>query len=214
MQALAVAARARRKLALLYSTSTDSRRSTTSLGHRGGDELLKALSERLSATVRGGDTVARLGGDEFAVIQVELRTAPDAAILAERLMAAWRHPCGSANRGGDRRQRRIALFPDDGSTADELRANADVALYSAKSSGRSRMAYYRPELTQEVRARGRCARACARDRGRRAGAALSAQDLLGRRLGRRARGAAALASSAARPARPPACSSRWPRRPG
>jgi predicted signal transduction protein with EAL and GGDEF domain len=56
----------------------------------------------------------------------------------------------------------IALFPEDGSTADELRANADVALYSAKSSGRSRMAYYRPELTQEVRARGAMRRELAR----------------------------------------------------
>ncbi|MFZ1431383.1 MAG: EAL domain-containing protein, partial [Geminicoccaceae bacterium] len=56
----------------------------------------------------------------------------------------------------------IAVFPDDGSTADELRANADVALYSAKSSGRARMAFYRPELTQEVRTRGALRRELAR----------------------------------------------------
>ena len=56
----------------------------------------------------------------------------------------------------------VALFPDDGSTADELRANADVALYSAKSAGRSRMAYYRPELTTEARTRGLLRRDLAR----------------------------------------------------
>ena len=97
------------------------------------------------------------------MIQVELRSPPDAAILAERLMAAAATPVRvgqhdvviGASVG-------IALFPDDGSTADELRANADVALYSAKSSGRSRMAYYRPELTQEVRARGAMRRELAR----------------------------------------------------
>ncbi len=163
IQALAVAARARRKLALLYVDLDGFKEINDTLGHRAGDELLKALSERLSTTVRGGDTIARLGGDEFAVIQVELRTPPDAAILAERLMTAMATPVRvgqhdvviGASVG-------IALFPDDGSTADELRANADVALYAAKSSGRARMAYYRPELTQEVRARGAMRRELAR----------------------------------------------------
>ena len=163
VQALAVAARARRRLALLYLDLDGFKDINDSLGHRAGDELLKSVAERLRRTVRGGDTIARLGGDEFAVIQVELRNPSDAAILAERLMAAAATPTKvgqhelviGASIG-------VALFPDDGSTADELRANADVALYSAKSAGRARMAYYRPELTQEVRTRGALRRELAR----------------------------------------------------
>lgn len=163
VQALAVAARARRRLALLYLDLDGFKDINDSLGHRAGDELLRAVAERLAGTVRGGDTIARLGGDEFAVIQIELRSAPDAAVLAERLMAAAARPLRigqhdiaiGASVG-------IALFPDDGSTADELRANADVALYSAKSAGRSRMAYYRPELTTEARTRGLLRRDLAR----------------------------------------------------
>ena len=121
------------------------------------------VAERLATSVRGGDTIARLGGDEFAVIQIELRTATDAAVLAERLMAAAAKPIRigqqemviGASVG-------IALYPDDGGTADELRANADVALYSAKAAGRARMAYYRPELTTEARTRGLLRRDLAR----------------------------------------------------
>jgi EAL domain-containing protein (putative c-di-GMP-specific phosphodiesterase class I) len=56
----------------------------------------------------------------------------------------------------------IALFPEDGGTADEMCANADVALYSAKAAGRARMAYYRPELTTEARTRGMLRRDLAR----------------------------------------------------
>ena len=163
IQALAVAARARRRLALLYLDLDGFKEINDSLGHRAGDELLRVVAERLATTVRGGDTIARLGGDEFAVIQIELRTATDAAILAERLMAAAAKPMRvgqqdvviGASVG-------IALFPDDGGTADELRANADVALYSAKAAGRARMAYYRPELTTEARTRGLLRRDLAR----------------------------------------------------
>jgi diguanylate cyclase (GGDEF)-like protein len=163
IQALAVAARARRRLALLYLDLDGFKEINDTLGHRAGDELLRVVAERLATSVRGGDTIARLGGDEFAVIQIELRTATDAAILAERLMNAAAKPIRvgqqdlviGASIG-------IALYPDDGGTADELRANADVALYSAKAAGRARMAYYRPELTTEARTRGLLRRDLAR----------------------------------------------------
>ena len=163
IQALAVAARARRRVALLYLDLDGFKEINDSLGHRAGDELLRAIAERLAGSVRGGDTIARLGGDEFAVIQIELRSAPDAALLAERLMTAAARPLRIAQQDvvvgtsvG------IAIFPEDGGTADELCANADVALYSAKSAGRARMAYYRPELTTEARTRGLLRRDLAR----------------------------------------------------
>ncbi|MGD9508669.1 MAG: putative bifunctional diguanylate cyclase/phosphodiesterase [Geminicoccaceae bacterium] len=163
IQALAVAARARRRVALLYLDLDGFKEINDSLGHRAGDELLRTVAERLAGSIRGGDTIARLGGDEFAVIQIELRAAPDAAVLAERLMAAAARPVRIAQQevvvGSSVG---IAIFPEDGGTADEMCANADVALYSAKAAGRARMAYYRPELTTEARTRGLLRRDLAR----------------------------------------------------
>jgi EAL domain-containing protein (putative c-di-GMP-specific phosphodiesterase class I) len=87
-------------------------------------------------------------------VQAELQVPADAAALSDRLLAAVAEPfrvghqevAVAASVG-------IALFPDDGADADELRANADVALYSAKCAGRARAEFYRPELTDEARTR-------------------------------------------------------------
>ena len=163
VQSLAVAARARRRLALLYLDLDGFKDINDSLGHRAGDELLKALAERLEGhrPRRRHDRPA--GRRRVRGHPGRAALATDAAILAERLMAAAAAPV----RVGQHDMTigvsvGVALYPDDGSTADELRANADIALYSAKSAGRSRMAYYRPELTQQVRARGALRRELAR----------------------------------------------------
>src|SRR5207253_951961 len=57
-----------------------------SLGHAGGDALLKEAAQRLQASVRGGDTVARISGDEFAVILADLARPEDAAIVAQKII--------------------------------------------------------------------------------------------------------------------------------
>ena len=62
------------------------------LGHPVGDGLLRAVGERLVASVRPVDTVARLGGDEFAIVQAGLKTPEHAAILAHRILEAIQQP--------------------------------------------------------------------------------------------------------------------------
>jgi diguanylate cyclase (GGDEF)-like protein len=107
------------------------------LGHTCGDELLCAVADRLRNAVRASDIVARFGGDEYVILQHPLGHPKEAAALAETLVAALAEPFQisgqevviGASIG-------IALAPRDGSDADLLLKNADMALYRAKSAGR------------------------------------------------------------------------------
>lgn len=113
------------------------------LGHKAGDELLVAISERLLGTIRKHDTVARLGGDEFAIVQTGIREATDAVSLANRVLGAITAPFQVA--GSDVSigiSIGIAVAPGDGLEPEELLRKADAAMYSSKASGRSRYSFY------------------------------------------------------------------------
>jgi diguanylate cyclase (GGDEF)-like protein len=120
-----------------------------SLGHTAGDELLVAVTSRLALCIREGDTAARLGGDEFALL-LEDTTAEDAALVAERVIAAFAAPFSlggtevfaSASIG-------IAL-DEPGIRSDQLLRNADLAMYTAKGSGKNRFELYAPEMHSTV----------------------------------------------------------------
>ena len=121
------------------------------LGHPSGDALLKSVAKRLRGILREPDVVARLGGDEFAIIQSNVRTPTQAAKLAKRILRTVgqsHHVLGrkmtvNASIG-------IALAPTQGSNAEELLKNADLALYRAKASGRAGYAFYEPERDQKT----------------------------------------------------------------
>ena len=117
------------------------------LGHPVGDCLLRAVAERLTACVREVDIVARFGGDEFAVTQIDAARVEDVALLAHRIIDVLGQPYDldehqvviSASVG-------IALIPDDGSDADTLLKNSDIALYRAKSDGRGVFRFFTPGM--------------------------------------------------------------------
>jgi diguanylate cyclase (GGDEF)-like protein len=124
-------------------------------GHAIGDSLLKTVAERLHGIVRDVDCVARLGGDEFAIIQIGEQNPPDSStVLARRILAAipqvydldGREVVVGVSIG-------IALAPEDGSDADTLIRNADLALYKAKSEGRNRYRFFETSMTIEERDR-------------------------------------------------------------
>jgi diguanylate cyclase (GGDEF)-like protein len=118
-------------------------------GHPVGDALLKSVAKRLSKVLRGPDLVARLGGDEFAVLQAGVVREAQATRLAKRLVRALSEPhqvlghkvMSGASVG-------IALAPKHGASPEELMKHADLALYSAKTSGRGAYVTYRPEHSQ------------------------------------------------------------------
>ncbi len=102
-------------------------------GHKGGDLYLKQISTRLLEHMRCGDTLARIGGDEFLVIAPLATHHGSAPALVRRLQDCFEEPFvlenqrihGSASFG-------VAIYPEDGATAEELKRNADQAMYVAK----------------------------------------------------------------------------------
>jgi diguanylate cyclase (GGDEF)-like protein len=107
------------------------------LGHPCGDELLCVVADRLRGAVGSSDVVARFGGDEFVVMQYPLSHPKEAAALAERLVDKLAEPLQiSGNEVLISASIGIAVAPRDGTDADQLLRNADMALYRAKSDGR------------------------------------------------------------------------------
>ncbi|NUQ30218.1 MAG: EAL domain-containing protein [Acidobacteriaceae bacterium] len=120
------------------------------LGYKAGDELLHALSERMSRLLKPGDMLARMGGDEFAVL-LRGRELPAVRAFAntlltsigKRLDVAGHSIRVTASCG-------IAHATEQQSDAEELLGNADLALYQAKSLGRGHVSVYLPALRQEA----------------------------------------------------------------
>jgi diguanylate cyclase (GGDEF)-like protein/PAS domain S-box-containing protein len=122
-----------------------------SIGHAGGDALLREVAGRLRATVRPEDTVARLGGDEFVIICEEI-TDPEAAVLmADRVREAFGspfHPDGHevsvATSIG------VAIADADTESPESALRDADTAMYVAKARGRDRAVVYDDALRRRV----------------------------------------------------------------
>jgi diguanylate cyclase (GGDEF)-like protein len=145
--ALAHAHRNLSRLAVMFLDVDRFKLINDSLGHTTGDELLRLVSVRLGKALREGDTLARLGGDEFILLLPGLGEDAAAAKVARKVLTALRQPFHldgrelfvSASIG-------ISLYPLDGSDAETLVKNADVAMYRAKEQGRDNYQLYRAEL--------------------------------------------------------------------
>jgi diguanylate cyclase (GGDEF)-like protein len=131
--ALEEAAHRQSQLAVIYIDVNDFKHVNDRYGHKTGDHYLQQISARLQAQMRSVDTLARIGGDEFLVIAPISAHGNAAAILLSRLRACFdepflveeKHVDGSASFG-------LAIYPKDGLTAEELKRNADQAMYLSK----------------------------------------------------------------------------------
>lgn len=138
------------RFSVLYLDLDNFKRINDSLGHTIGDELLKTVSTRIEQCVRADDFVARygktkpalhlarLGGDEFTILLRDLGDAVDVDLIADRIIKAVSEPILQDDREfvitpsiG------IVNYPDDGTNIDTLMANADMAMYHAKESGKN-----------------------------------------------------------------------------
>jgi diguanylate cyclase (GGDEF)-like protein len=124
------------------------------LGHAIGDVVLRSVAGRLSRCTRQNDTIARLGGDEFAVVQVEGELPQAATTLAQRIIDTLSAPYDIAGQeiviGASIG---LAIAPTDGTAADQLLKNADMALYRAKADGRGVYRFFEPEMDAQMQAR-------------------------------------------------------------
>ena len=153
-QAIALARRNDKQLAVLFMDLDRFKDVNDSLGHDIGDQLLKSVAQRLKACVRSSDSVSRKGGDEFVVLLSEVTHAAHAARSAEKIIAAVTaaHPIDgraldvTASVG-------IALYPRDGADAESLLKAADAAMYQAKAGGRNQYRFFRHESNAEARPR-------------------------------------------------------------
>lgn len=144
-------------VALLFIDLDGFKAVNDTLGHDAGDELLQQVARRIKHTVRENDTVARLGGDEFSVTLTTLEKGKHAGIVAKAITNSIKQPFilkteevyVSASIG-------IAISQgpvSDNSSTNALIKQADIALYQAKLSGRSRFIFFTAELDQAQRDR-------------------------------------------------------------
>jgi diguanylate cyclase (GGDEF)-like protein len=106
-------------------------------GHIAGDQLLLAVSARLTQTIRKGDIVARMGGDEFVVL-VEPDQNEGSEILAQRLTEAFRQPFQIAGKSlAVTMSIGLAFAPEHAREAELLIRCADMAMYRVKNTGRN-----------------------------------------------------------------------------
>ena len=134
-------------LAVMFLDIDHFKRINDSLGHDAGDELLQIIAGIIkSATRSHDDVVARFGGDEFCIL-FGLSNREEAQHMAQRIMQKMKEPITLVGRRMVMTTSiGISVFPDDGTTCDELLKNADLALYQSKDNGRNNLTFYSSNL--------------------------------------------------------------------
>ena len=138
--------------AVLFLDLDNFKRVNDTEGHKGGDELLIKMVERINHRLREQDTLARIGGDEFVILVELVKSKNNIENLCEALLETiskefiinGRPQYVSSSIG-------IALYPQDGITPDSLLSNADMAMYDAKNNGKNAYRFYHRKLEAHAR---------------------------------------------------------------
>jgi diguanylate cyclase (GGDEF)-like protein/PAS domain S-box-containing protein len=150
-QAIALARRRRKQLAVLFMDLDLFKNINDSLGHLMGDKLLQSVADRLLRCIRSSDTVSRQGGDEFVVLLGEIDHIDDAVHCAKNIISALtnlhtieKHELSLTLSIG------ISIYPDDGENAETLIKNADAAMYHAKQNGRNNYQFFKQQMNDRI----------------------------------------------------------------
>lgn len=151
--AIAVARRRETRIAVLFIDFDNFKQINDRHGHAIGDLALKLAARRLQSAVRDSDTVSRHGGEEFLVLLPDISQAADAAVIAQKLLAALAAP----GRAGDHRLHLsasigITIYPEDAEDAQTLISRADKAMYRSKRKGPGGFEFYAQKLSLTRRA--------------------------------------------------------------
>ncbi|BBP05250.1 hypothetical protein TPL01_23990 [Sulfuriferula plumbiphila] len=146
-QAIALARRQGKQLAVMFLDLDRFKHINDSLGHAVGDQLLQSVAKRLTAGVRSSDTVCRQGGDEFVILLADVEHAKDTALSAQKILAVLTVPYRidqlelhvTVSIG-------ISIYPEDGHDADTLIKSADTAMYHAKENGRNNYQFFEQDM--------------------------------------------------------------------
>jgi diguanylate cyclase len=160
---ISLAQRQHFKMAVLFLDLDGFKNINDTLGHHIGDMVLKTTGERLRNSIRASDmftrtgtteegvSLARLGGDEFTVILSVIERSEDAASVAERIRVSLNQPFSyDQHEIFTTTSIGIAIFPDDGDTAEELLKNADISMYHSKHGGGNQYSYFSPNMTEKA----------------------------------------------------------------
>jgi diguanylate cyclase (GGDEF)-like protein/PAS domain S-box-containing protein len=153
-QAISLAERQGKQLAVLFVDLDQFKRINDSLGHSMGDKLLRSVAGRLTACVRRTDTVCRMGGDEFVILLSQVEHPEDAAITARKILRAVAAPHVIDNKSLDMN---VSIggstYPGAGQDAESLLSQADAAMYEAKQHGRNRYEFFRSDMRARLATR-------------------------------------------------------------
>ena len=140
--------------ALLFMDVDGFKKVNDLFGHHAGDEVLRQIAGRLKICLRNSDLLARIGGDEFGVILLDVTNPGHAAHIAGILLKAMEPPfVADGNPAHLGISIGVAIYPGDGAASEELLANADMAMYQAKNSGKNTYRFFSQDIGDAVRAR-------------------------------------------------------------
>jgi diguanylate cyclase (GGDEF)-like protein/PAS domain S-box-containing protein len=153
-QALLLAQRSTRLVGVFFLDLDRFKQINDLHGHEIGDQVLRAVADRLKSTMRPTDTVARLAGDEFVIVAAGLRSSEDAAFIAQKLLDRFAQPLDIPGLEIiSRPSIGVTLFPSDESGVEGLLRHADAAMYEAKQAGRGCYRMFSSQIDPEKRRR-------------------------------------------------------------
>lgn len=160
-QALAVAQKSQRALALMFLDLDNFKRINDTHGHGVGDSLLRAVADRLNKTLCASDygsrregwdnevLIGRFGGDEFTILITGIENPQHVVPAAQRILEAFSKPFVLSGRDlSIAASIGISVCPMDGTTSDALLRNADAAMFHAKDNGRSSYQFYSKSMNE------------------------------------------------------------------